>query len=111
MSRGRATEPNRGATVIDLTPFGPSASTAHRWIGACGVSGSVAGRRGTGSGSGRSRARTHAADPASGQQIPEVYAAFPGLAIFLVVMGFNLLGDGLRDVLDPRLRRAGQHGK
>jgi peptide/nickel transport system permease protein len=34
------------------------------------------------------------------------YAAFPGLAIFIVVMGFNLLGDGLRDVLDPRLRRA-----
>ena len=33
------------------------------------------------------------------------YAAFPGLAIFLVVMGFNLLGDGLRDVLDPRSRR------
>ena len=30
----------------------------------------------------------------------------PGVAIFLVVMGFNLLGDGLRDVLDPRLRRA-----
>ena len=30
----------------------------------------------------------------------------PGLAIFLVVMGFNLLGDGLRDVLDPRIRRA-----
>jgi peptide/nickel transport system permease protein len=30
----------------------------------------------------------------------------PGLAIFAVVMGFNLLGDGLRDVLDPRLRRA-----
>lgn len=39
------------------------------------------------------------------------YAAFPGLAIFLVVMGFNLLGDGLRDVLDPRLRRAARHGK
>jgi peptide/nickel transport system permease protein len=34
------------------------------------------------------------------------YAAAPGLAIFLTVMGFNLLGDGLRDVLDPRLRRA-----
>jgi len=33
------------------------------------------------------------------------YAAAPGLAIFLTVMGFNLLGDGLRDVLDPRLRR------
>lgn len=27
---------------------------------------------------------------------------FPGLAIFLTVLGFNLLGDGLRDVLDPR---------
>jgi peptide/nickel transport system permease protein len=35
------------------------------------------------------------------------YAAAPGLAILLVVMGFNLLGDGLRDVLDPRLRRGG----
>ena len=34
------------------------------------------------------------------------YAAAPGMAIFLVVMGFNLLGDGLRDILDPRLRRA-----
>ncbi len=30
---------------------------------------------------------------------------FPGLMIFLFVMGFSLLGDGLRDVLDPRLRR------
>jgi peptide/nickel transport system permease protein len=29
---------------------------------------------------------------------------FPGLAIFFTVLGFNLLGDGLRDVLDPRLR-------
>ena len=28
---------------------------------------------------------------------------FPGLAIMLVVLGFNLLGDGLRDALDPRL--------
>jgi peptide/nickel transport system permease protein len=34
------------------------------------------------------------------------YAAAPGLAIFLTVMGFNLVGDGLRDVLDPRIRRA-----
>jgi peptide/nickel transport system permease protein len=34
------------------------------------------------------------------------YATAPGLAIFLTVMGFNLLGDGLRDVLDPRIRRA-----
>jgi peptide/nickel transport system permease protein len=31
-------------------------------------------------------------------------AALPGLAIFLTVLGFNLLGDGLRDALDPRLR-------
>ena len=29
-------------------------------------------------------------------------ATMPGLAIFLVSLGFNLLGDGLRDVLDPR---------
>ena len=33
-------------------------------------------------------------------------AIFPGGAIALVVLGLNLLGDGLRDVLDPRLRRA-----
>jgi peptide/nickel transport system permease protein len=31
-------------------------------------------------------------------------ALFPGLAIFLAVFGFNMLGDALRDVLDPRLR-------
>ncbi len=31
-------------------------------------------------------------------------ATFPGLAIFLAVLGFNLMGDGLRDALDPRLR-------
>lgn len=30
---------------------------------------------------------------------------FPGIAITLTVMAFNLLGDGLRDALDPRLRR------
>ena len=29
-------------------------------------------------------------------------ATFPGVAIFFVCMGFNLLGDGLRDILDPR---------
>ena len=32
-------------------------------------------------------------------------ATFPGFAIMLVVMAFNLLGDGLRDIWDPRLRR------
>ena len=31
-------------------------------------------------------------------------AFFPGLAIMVVVLGFNLFGDGLRDVLDPRMR-------
>jgi peptide/nickel transport system permease protein len=31
---------------------------------------------------------------------------FPGLAILLAVGSFNLLGDGLRDAFDPRLRRA-----
>jgi peptide/nickel transport system permease protein len=30
-------------------------------------------------------------------------SVFPGLAIMVVVLGFNLLGDGLRDILDPRL--------
>jgi peptide/nickel transport system permease protein len=32
-------------------------------------------------------------------------AVLPGLAIVLMVLGLNLLGDGLRDALDPRLRR------
>jgi len=32
------------------------------------------------------------------------WALFPGAAITLTVLGFNLLGDGLRDILDPRLR-------
>jgi peptide/nickel transport system permease protein len=31
-------------------------------------------------------------------------SVFPGLAIVLLVTGFNLLGDGLRDALDPRTR-------
>ncbi|MEM0906023.1 MAG: ABC transporter permease [Pseudomonadota bacterium] len=34
------------------------------------------------------------------------FATFPGLAILVLVLGFNLLGDGLRDLLDPRLRRS-----
>ncbi|MFN3129840.1 ABC transporter permease [Roseibium sp.] len=33
-------------------------------------------------------------------------ALFPGLAILLTVLGLNLMGDGLRDILDPKLRRA-----
>ena len=40
--------------------------------------------------------------------LPEAwwYATAPGIAIFLVVMAFNLLGDGLRDILDPKIRRS-----
>jgi len=34
-------------------------------------------------------------------------ATFPGLAILITVVGFNLVGDGLRDLLDPRLRGRG----
>ena len=32
-------------------------------------------------------------------------STFPGLAMFIAVMGFNLLGDGLRDIFDPKMRR------
>lgn len=32
-------------------------------------------------------------------------SVFPGLALFISVLGFNLLADGLRDILDPRMRR------
>jgi peptide/nickel transport system permease protein len=31
-------------------------------------------------------------------------SVFPGLAIFVTALAFNLLGDGLRDVLDPKQR-------
>lgn len=37
-------------------------------------------------------------------QIAWWYATFPGIAIFITVLGFNLLGDGLRDVFDPHGR-------
>jgi peptide/nickel transport system permease protein len=48
----------------------------------------------------------------SREYLPEAwwYAMAPGLAIFLTVLGFNLLGDGLRDILDPRTRRGGGRG-
>jgi peptide/nickel transport system permease protein len=36
-------------------------------------------------------------------QAPEL-ALWPGLAVALAVLGLNMLGDGLRDLLDPRLR-------
>ena len=34
-------------------------------------------------------------------------ATFPGLAIFVTVIAFNFMGDGIRDILDPRQRRRG----
>ncbi len=34
---------------------------------------------------------------------------FPGLAIFIITLSFNLLGDGVRDILDPRLRTIQGH--
>ena len=40
-------------------------------------------------------------------QVSPILMIWPGLAISLTVIGFNLLGDGLRDVLDPRLTRSG----
>ena len=42
----------------------------------------------------------------SREHLPEAwwYALAPGVAIFLTVLGFNLVGDGLRDILDPRSR-------
>jgi len=57
---------------------------------------------------------TQPPDPSWGRMLSEGRAffrqsgwmgVFPGLAIFFTVMGFNFLGDGLRDALDPKLRR------
>ena len=45
--------------------------------------------------------------PSEGRQYIQLaphVAAFPGVAILILVLGFNLFGDGLRDVLDPSLR-------
>lgn len=56
---------------------------------------------------------TQAPDPSWGRMLSEGRSyfrqsvwmgIFPGLAIMFMVMGFNFLGDGLRDVLDPRLK-------
>ena len=33
------------------------------------------------------------------------YSIFPGLAIFITILAFNILGDCLRDAMDPKLRR------
>ena len=42
-------------------------------------------------------------------QIAWWMAIFPGLALSLTVLAFNLLGDSLREVLDPRLRGTKAH--
>jgi ABC-type dipeptide/oligopeptide/nickel transport system permease subunit len=44
------------------------------------------------------------ADAVHYYQIAPHYMIFPGLAIFITVLAFNLFGDGLRDALDPRAR-------
>jgi peptide/nickel transport system permease protein len=47
---------------------------------------------------------------AEGRQYMEIapqLALFPGLALTVVVYGINMLGDALRDLLDPRLRGGG----
>jgi ABC-type dipeptide/oligopeptide/nickel transport system permease subunit len=38
-------------------------------------------------------------------QIDPAYMMVPGIALFITVMAFNLLGDSLRDALDPRAGR------
>jgi dipeptide transport system permease protein len=40
------------------------------------------------------------------QFIPRAWwvVTFPGLAILMIVLAFNLMGDGLRDALDPKLK-------
>lgn len=44
-------------------------------------------------------------------QLAPWIGVFPGLAIMLTVMGFNFLGDGMRDALDPRLRHMLELGR
>jgi ABC-type dipeptide/oligopeptide/nickel transport system permease subunit len=44
------------------------------------------------------------ADAVPFYSVAPMYMVVPGLAIFITVMAFNLLGDGLRDALDPRAR-------
>jgi peptide/nickel transport system permease protein len=43
-------------------------------------------------------------DAVTWYQVAPHFMLFPGLAIFVTVLGFNLFGDGLRDALDPRSR-------
>ena len=66
-------------------------------------------RRSVSSDSARSRRRRNGARCSPSalefiQRAPWV-VTFPGLAILITVLAFNLTGDGLRDALDPKLRR------
>jgi peptide/nickel transport system permease protein len=63
---------------------------------------------------------TQPPDPSWGRMLAESRAyildapwlgIFPGLAIMFTVMGFNFLGDGLRDALDPRLKQVLEPGR
>jgi ABC-type dipeptide/oligopeptide/nickel transport system permease subunit len=44
------------------------------------------------------------ADAVGFYSVAPMYMVVPGFAIFITVMAFNLLGDGLRDALDPHAR-------
>ena len=44
--------------------------------------------------------------PASSSSRAWWIVTFPGLAILITVLAINLMGDGLRDALDPRLKRS-----
>jgi len=44
------------------------------------------------------------ADGAAQLRVAPWIATFPGVFIVITALGFNLLGDGLRDILDPKLR-------
>ena len=43
---------------------------------------------------------------ASSRAARTVVVTFPGLAILITVLAFNLMGDGLRDALDPKMKRS-----
>ena len=78
----------------------PSAWASRSWSRRCLASSAWAPRRPIRTGASPS--------PRAAQYLPDAwwFSTFPGLAIFLTVLGFNLLGDGLRDIVDPRLRRS-----
>ena len=78
----------------------PSAWASRSWSRRCSASSAWARRRPIPTGASPS--------PRAGNYLPDAwwFSTFPGLAILLTVLGFNLLGDGLRDIVDPRLRRS-----